>query len=167
MSRSLQLALSGAALLLANSADAADDDVHATSSYMMTAITDGLPKFDPAKSEVAEAATAAAAPAPKAPSAPAGVTLMPAYTIREAKPPQERQIITYKGWTEPLVDKYMGPSDGIDRGVLNRFTLAQLWAKIPILGKLPFIGTPVSMTISERALDDAGANNPLKTTPIE
>jgi hypothetical protein len=75
--------------------------------------------------------------------------------------------MTYAGWTQPLVDKYMGPSDGIDRGILNRFTLAQLWAKIPIIGRLPFVGTPVHVTQAERALDDAGANNPLRTKPIE
>jgi hypothetical protein len=156
-------------MIAAGCADAAEDDApHATSSYLMSAITEGLPKFDPAKSEVI-AATAAKQPAPdpKQAGAPAGVTVMPAYTITEAKLPRERQIMTYKGWTEPLVDKYLGPADGIDRGVLNRLTLAQLWAKIPILGKLPFVGTAVTMSQSERALDDAGANNPLKTTPIE
>jgi|HubBroStandDraft_1064217.scaffolds.fasta_scaffold152933_2 hypothetical protein len=167
MSHACQLAFFSAAIFAAGPLDAAEDDApHATSSYIMSAISAGLPKFDPAKSEVI-AAAAKAAPAPKQGGAPAGVTIMPAYTITEAKVPTARQAMTYKGWTQPLIDEYMGPSDGIDRGVLNRFTLAQLWAKIPILGRLPFIGTPVSMTISERALDDAGANNPLKTTPIE
>jgi hypothetical protein len=163
----LLLVLFSAVIFATSRAGATEDDPHPTSAYIMSAISSGLPKFDPAKSEVLAAAAQTAASAPKQAGTPAGVTIMPAYTITEAKLPTTRQAMTYKGWTQPLVDKYLGPSDGIDRGVLNRYTLAQLWAKIPILGKLPFIGTAVSMSQSDRALDDAGANNPLKTTPIE
>jgi hypothetical protein len=165
MCHARKLALLSAAIIAARFADAAEDDTpHATSTYMMSAIASGLPRFDPAKSEAAAAAPTASAPKQEAPS---GVTVMPAYRITEAKLPTARQAMTYKGWTAPLVDKYLGPSDGLDRGVLNRLTLAQLWAKIPILGSLPFVGTPARMTLSERALDDAGANDPLRTKPIE
>lgn len=162
----LHLVLFSAVIFATSRSSATEDDPHPTSAYIMSAISSGLPKFDPAKSEVFVAA-AQAASAPKQAGSPAGVTIMPAYTITEAKLPTSRQAMTYKGWTQPLVDKYLGPSDGIDRGILNRNTLAQLWAKIPMLGKLPFIGTAVNMSQSDRALDDAGANNPLKTTPIE
>jgi hypothetical protein len=162
------MALLSAFLLTPGLATAADEEAHATSSYMLSAISAGLPKFDPAKSEaVAAAAKAAAATEHAANTVPAGVMAMPAFTIMEKKLPRDHQLDTFSGWTQPLVDKYMGPSDGLDRGVLNRFTLAQLWAKIPILGRLPFVGTAAQMSVGERALDDAGANNPLRTKPIE
>jgi hypothetical protein len=166
MSLSRNLALFGAVMLAAGTAAADEDASHATSSYIMSVISAGLPQFDAAQGN-GKAAVAKAELAPKKNVLPSGVTLMPAFTITEAKLPSQRQMLTYRGWTQPLIDKYMGPSDGLDRGVLNRLTLAQIWKKIPILGALPFIGTPVQMTIPERALDDAGANNPLKTTPLE
>lgn len=158
-----KLALFGAFLSGGAYARSAGDDGHATSSYMLSAISAGLPKFNPAESQDSPAAGSPAA----VNAVTAGVTAMAAFTITEKKLPRAREIVTYKGWTEPLVDKYMGPSDGFDRGVLNRFTLAQLWSKIPILGKLPFVGTAAQMSVSERALDDAGANDPLRTKPIE
>jgi hypothetical protein len=166
MSPSRKLAIFSAVILAARTANAADDEAHATSSYMMSAISAGLPKFDPAQAK-GNSDLKQPGVSPGRQAVPAGVTAMPAFTITEAKLPSSRQIVTYKGWTSPLVDKYMGPSDGIDRGVLNKYTLAQLWTKIPVLGRLPFVGTPAQMTISERALDDAGANDPLRTKPIE
>jgi hypothetical protein len=143
-----------------------DGEPHATSSYIRSIITAGLPKFTPTQLPSNLAATNAST-APRPVGVPSDVVAMPAFTITEAKLPTKRQTMTYAGWTQPLVDKYMGPSDGIDRGILNRYTLAQLWAKIPIIGGLPFVGTAVRMTQAERALDDAGANNPLRTKPIE
>jgi hypothetical protein len=146
--------------------DSSASDSHPTSSYIRSVIAAGLPKFQADRPhEKTEPTRDQATPASDA--TPKDVIAMPAFTITESKLPTSRQIMTYAGWTQPLVDKYMGPSDGIDRGVINRFTLAQLWAKIPIIGQLPFVGTAVRMTQAERGLDDAGANNPIRTKPIE
>jgi hypothetical protein len=142
------------------------NEMHRTSSYIRSVISAGLPRFTPAI-PLPNHATTKSGPASNTGTIPSDVVAMPAFTITEAKLPTTRQTMTYTGWTQPLVDKYMGPADGIDRGILNRYTLAQLWAKIPIVGRLPFIGTAVQMTVSERALDDAGANDPLRTKPIE
>jgi hypothetical protein len=160
------VAVVGHTSLVAGSHDAADNDARETSSYIRSVISAGLPKFQ-AKQPQASAPSKNAGTAQGPTATASDVIAMPAFTITEAKLPSSRQTMTYAGWTQPLVDKYMGPSDGIDRGILNRFTLAQLWAKIPIIGRLPFVGTAVQMSVAERALDDAGANNPLRTKPIE
>jgi hypothetical protein len=36
--------------------------------------------------------------------------------------------------------------------VLNRFTLPQLWRKIPVLGVLPFVGTRKQISNEDRAM---------------
>ncbi len=160
------VALTGSTACASEADASAGNDVHSTSSYIRSVIAAGLPRFSPEASPPGAGETKAHA-APAAGTVPTDVVAMPAFTITEAKLPTTRQTMTYAGWTQPLVDKYMGPADGIDRGVLNKYTLAQLWAKIPIIGRLPFIGTASQMTVAERALDDAGANNPLRTKPIE
>lgn len=144
----------------------AANEVHATSSYIRSVIAAGLPKFTPPRAQPSDVTISVPA-APSPAGVPSDVVALPAFTITEAKLPSARQTMTYSGWTQPLVDKYMGPADGIDRGILNKYTLAQLWAKLPIIGKLPFIGPAAQMTLAERALDDAGANNPVRTKPIE
>ena len=127
---------------------------------MRAAISAGLPKYEPKKAPVRSTASPIVA-ASKREGSSAEVTSMPEFTVRESKLPTTEKVLTYKGRTKILMDEFMGDSDGMDRGVLNRYTLAQLWAKIPILGRLPFIGTAFNMSVGERALDDAGANNPL------
>ncbi len=139
---------------------AGDNDTHLASLYMRAAISAGLPRYEPKRAPASSTASPIMA-ASKREGSSAEVTSMPEYTVRESKLPTTEKVLTYKGRTKILMDEYMGDSDGIDRGVLNRYTLAQLWAKIPILGKLPFIGTAFNMSVEERALDDAGANNPV------
>jgi hypothetical protein len=132
--------------------------MHAASSQIRSEISEGLPKFNPRPVDLN--------PGSNQNAAALNITTLPMFLVRETRIPSDTKILTYKGRTRILMDKYMGPSDGIDRGVLNRVTISQLWGKIPILGRIPF-GMAVEMSVSERALDDAGANNPLRTKPIE
>jgi hypothetical protein len=160
MIRALKAVVSGVAVIGVVSAAAADDDDHRTSAYISAAITAGLPRFSP-KENGGDAASATADPERKPAGSQEGVTAMPAFTVRESKIPTEERILSYKGSAKVAMDRYLGPADGFDRGVLNRFTLPQLWKKIPILGWLPFVGTPAEMSNEERGFDAGGANNTL------
>lgn len=130
----------------------------ANSSYISSAIMAGLPKYDPSPRAI-DLAASGARPAGSQIQATPGVSLLPAYIVRDAKIPDEEHILTYKGRATIAMNKYLGPSDGLDRGVLNRYTLTQLWQKIPILGALPFVGTIGGMSNEDRGLDAGGAND--------
>lgn len=53
------------------------------------------------------------------------------------RPPRGEDILTAKGKAEAAMDQYLGQRDGLDRGLLNRITLPQLWQHIPLLKYLP------------------------------
>jgi len=131
-----------------------------TSSHVSAMIAAGLPKYDPSPTAI-KTATPGTSSEEKAIQATTGIMSLPAFVVRDAKVPNEDQIPTAQGRAKIAMDKYIGPSDGLDRGLLNRFTLKQLWMKIPILRALPieFVGTPVRMSNEDRAFDAAGAND--------
>jgi hypothetical protein len=129
-----------------------------TSSYISSVIAAGLPKYDPSPKAIDMAAAGAKSDGKAIQTTP-GIALLPAFIVRDAKIPDEDQILTNKGKAKTAMDKYLGPSDGLDRGVLNRYTLVQLWKKIPILSALDFVGTPGQMSNEERAFDAGGAND--------
>jgi hypothetical protein len=145
----------GTAMIMVSVLDAsAEDEPHATSSYMAAAISSVLPKFDPTPLAAAasKASTTPGKPTP-------GVTLMKAYVVRDVKIPTDEVIMTPKARAKVAMDKYLGPSDGLDRGLLNAVTLTQLWKKIPIIGGLDFVGTEKAMSYADRAYDAGGAND--------
>jgi hypothetical protein len=131
-----------------------------TSRYILSEITAGLPRFT-ASSNASNVVAGGTNNDGKAFAATPGTELLPALIVRDAKVPSPEQILTYEGRAKIAMDEYLG--DGLDRGVLNRFTLKQLWMKIPILRSLPieFVGTPARMSNEERAFDAAGANDNL------
>jgi len=131
-----------------------------TSGYISSAIAAGLPKYGPSP-RATDPATAGTNPDGSAFHAMPGISLLPAFIVRDARGPTEDHILTSSARAKIAMDKYLGPSDGLDRGLLNRFTLRQLWMKIPILRALPieFVGTPVRMSNEDRALDAGGAND--------
>jgi hypothetical protein len=131
-----------------------------TSSYISAAIAAGLPAYDPSRKAI-DKASAGTSPDGRANQATSGIALLPAYIVRDVKIPDQDQILTYKGKAKIAMNKYIGPYDGLDRGVLNRYTLQELWQKIPILGALPFVGTPAHMSNEARGFDAAGANDTL------
>jgi hypothetical protein len=128
-----------------------------TSSHISSMIAAGLPKYDPFTS--APGAAAGKSPDGGPIGTTPGIMSLPAFIVRDARVPNGDQILTAKGRAEIAMNKYLGPADGLDRGVLNRYTLRQLWQKIPIIGGLPFVGTPVQMSNEQRAFDAAGAND--------
>ena len=69
--------------------------------------------------------------------------------------PADDQVLTRKGEETAAMDEFLGAPHGLDRGVLNRFTLPQLWRKIPVLGVLPFVGTPLQISNEDRAMQMA------------
>ncbi|MDB6128755.1 MAG: hypothetical protein JWM35_2651 [Verrucomicrobia bacterium] len=113
------------------------------SSHIAAAISDGLPKYSPVQ---ADAKTSPAVPADEARNT---IIHLPTYIVREKRPPSPEDLLTAKGWENDAAERYLGPKDGLDRS-LNAVTLTDLWRKIPILGKIPFVPFG-SMSNGERA----------------
>lgn len=53
--------------------------------------------------------------------------------------------------SQAIQRKRLGSAYGLDRAVLNRFTIADFWRKIPILGKRVSLAGSTSLTNSQRA----------------
>jgi rhomboid family GlyGly-CTERM serine protease len=100
----------------------------AVSPYIAAELATTIPKYEPPP----PVAAASAAPDPN-------VLRMSAYLVREPKLPTPEEVLTQKGIASIAMDRYLGPADALDRGVLNHFTLVQLWQKIPVLGAIPFV----------------------------
>lgn len=79
------------------------------------------------------------------------VASLPRYVVNEGKLPTPDQVMTSRAVAEAAMNRYLGPKDGLDRGVLNAVTIKQLWEKIPVIGKIlpPLIP---SISNEERAL---------------
>ncbi|HKB90900.1 MAG TPA: hypothetical protein VKC60_10335 [Opitutaceae bacterium] len=63
------------------------------------------------------------------------VVSLPNYVVRTNLLPR----LDRKDEEEKAMKQYLGTSNGFDRGVLNRFTLTQLWREIPVFGRIPFV----------------------------
>jgi hypothetical protein len=98
------------------------------SPHIAAELASTIPKYEPPPS----AAAASAAPDPN-------ILRMPPYLVREPKLPTPAEVLTPKGIASIAMDRYLGPADSLDRGVLNHFTLVQLWKEIPVLNALPFV----------------------------
>jgi hypothetical protein len=69
---------------------------------------------------------------------------------RQQRPPNGEEVLTAKGKEELAMDQYLGRPDGFDRGFLNRYTLPQLWQKIPVL---KYLACPIpAVTNEDRAM---------------
>ena len=68
----------------------------------------------------------------------ASIVRLPQYVVREPTVPPPTEVMTQRELTRMAMDHYLGSVDGLDRGFLNRFTLGELWRKIPVLGVIPF-----------------------------
>lgn len=63
------------------------------------------------------------------------IVLLPRFIVRDrALPPPE--VADKRAFERKIMDQYLGPRNGVDRGVLNVITIAQIWKKIPILGAI-------------------------------
>ena len=80
--------------------------------------------------------------APEPSSAPNTQELQMAAHIKrlpreQFRPPRGEDILTAQGKAEAAMEEYLGTRDALDRAVLNRVTLPQLWQQIPLLKYLP------------------------------
>ena len=80
-----------------------------------------------------------------------GIVRLPQYVVREPRLPTRQEIMTRAELERHAMNRYLGPEDGFDRGVLNVVTLAGLWKKIPLIGLIPFVPFG-SVTNEERAM---------------
>ncbi len=94
------------------------------------------PKFDPAK-----AAAPAAKPIPDKPQN--GIIRLPMYLVREPRPIRSEDVMTDQARSEALVKRYDREPTGLDL-MLNKYTIGDLWKKIPVLGKISDFGTSMS-----------------------
>jgi hypothetical protein len=86
---------------------------------------------------------------------------LPKFIVNEAKLPKASEVMTDKAVAEAAMDRYLGSKDGLDRGFLNVITIADLWHKIPVIGKIlppPF----ASMTNQQRAMMFHGQDERLR-----
>ena len=132
------------------------DRTHPRSPHLSIAalIKAGLPVFkaNPADLSVPEGAVGPRPAASAEIPPPAGVVRMNPYVMLEQKPLTEESARSDIGIADYAMDTYIGGIDELDRGFLNAYTLPELWAKIPILGALPFAGAPGTVTNQERAM---------------
>jgi len=145
--------LLGAAMCAVCAGQSADNSAPQTSEKMTSIIRAGLPAYEPKPAAPKNTGTNAAAQAgaPDSP-VPAGVVRMRPFLTLEQRLPSTEVILTEKGKADMAMDKYIGDRYGLNRGVLNRYTIAELWKKIPVLGLIPFGGPPGSTSNQEIAL---------------
>lgn len=90
------------------------------------------------------------------------IVRLPSYIVRERRPPSTEEVMVKAEREKLAMQKYLGDESGLERA-LNMFSVAGFWAKIPVLGKYPFIvgqysgrdaGLPVGpRTNEQRALE--------------
>jgi hypothetical protein len=109
------------------------------SPLISSMISAGLPKYGELKSPDAPVVPAGAAPtAPESSSA--TIVHLPAVIVHDRKLPDKSEVLTKHEMARQGMDTYIGPENGIDRGFLNLFTVAELWHHLPILGRYKFEG---------------------------
>ena len=129
-----------------NDAPRRDRGVSSRSARLISA---SLPKYETKPD--GEAGDKPAATIPRVLDRPAnGIVRLPDYIVREPKLPNAEQVLSRKGLADYAMKKYLGPSDGFDRGLLNAITFPELAKKVPFIGFL-FLLIP-SMTNEDRAL---------------
>lgn len=139
--------------LWAGAAALGADDPTPTPLDLSAMIRAGLPAFVPKPTPTPGKAPAPSAPASPAASAEPGVVRMSPYVTRERRLPPDESFLTKAGRADYAMDRYMGSASGLSRGVLNRYTLPEIWKKIPLLGVLPFTGPPGTKTNEDRSMD--------------
>jgi hypothetical protein len=80
-----------------------------------------------------------------------GIVVLSEFAVAATRLPSPEEVAGPGGRAEALMRKQLGHRDGLDRGVLNRITLPELWRKIPVLRLINFVGPPGSLSNAERA----------------
>jgi hypothetical protein len=111
----------------------------AVSTRAAEMLSAAVPKY--AANPVAAPAPAAAIPRVAPPEKPANqIVHLPGVIVRERRPPAREEILSDAELAKIGMNRYIGPYDGLDRGVLNLFTVKSLWKKIPVLGRYELLG---------------------------
>jgi hypothetical protein len=126
----------------------------AASPLISSMISAGLPKYGELKATDAPVVPAGAAPsAPESSSA--TIVHLPAVIVHDRKLPDKSELLTKQEMTRQGMDTYIGPENGIDRGFLNLFTVADLWHRLPILGRYNLEGFETNEERGLRLYKDA------------
>jgi hypothetical protein len=67
------------------------------------------------------------------------IVRLPDYIVIERKPrplPKTEDVLVPRELEKVAMREFLGDEDGFDRGVLNLFTLAGFWKKVPLLGRV-------------------------------
>ena len=131
----VRLALAGMVAACCLAPMEAIEDGHVVSPGLSAAIADGLPKFDPAP-KLTDVSLTAVPPA-QSESSSLDAVWMPEYVVRESKPLNEDQLLLITGKANIAMNRYLGDTNSLDRGILNHFTFPELWSEIPVLKFLP------------------------------
>jgi hypothetical protein len=122
----------------------------AISAHLAEVLAAKLPAYDstqrvaPKPAEVSPVLNDGVAPDPN-------IVRLPTVIVSDRKLPTAESVRTGKAIAEIAMNQYLGPSDGLDRGLLNAKTVAEYWRKVPLLGTL--LPSPFGiMTNEERAM---------------
>jgi len=87
------------------------------SPHLKAVLGTNLPVFEPAKSTAGDDARKLTLE--KANACAGEVHVLPRFIVRESPPPKAEDLLTPAG----KLDRYLGPKDGLDRGLLNKVVL--------------------------------------------
>ena len=87
------------------------------SPRLKAALSTGLPAYDPAKSTASANGNKLALERANAATGEAHV--LPRFMVRESPPPKMEDLLT----SAAKLDRYLGPKEGLDRGLLNKVVL--------------------------------------------
>ena len=121
----------------ATPAPAAPEAPRAVSPAVAALLTAAMPKYVPPEAGPSKRPPTPATEEPKPRN---GIVRLSPYIVREEKPPTDEDLMTKSGREQWAMNTYLGSTHDFDRGVLNHTTLDQLWAKIPVIGNIPFFG---------------------------
>lgn len=128
------------ALASTGTAEAAESSTRASrvvSPHVARMLADASSRYqpEPARS-VADAAKAEPASEEVRPAN--SIVRLPDYLVRSRRLPAAEEVMTRAELEKVAMQKYLGDETSLDR-VLNMFSIAGLWAKLPIVGRYPFI----------------------------
>jgi hypothetical protein len=142
--------------------EAAKPGPRAISPYLARVLNEKLAAFELPKPAVAKPVV----PSPifyQEPRDPS-VLVMPKVVVRDGRLPAANEVgptaTEIRALERQAMNHYLGSIDGLDRGFLNRFTIAQVWKKIPVVGT--YVKTPFWLTNEERAMMWRENDRPLR-----
>ncbi len=105
-------------------------------------IAAGLPKYTPVGTTAAtdKLTPPEGSTEPDAVASKASIVHLPAMIVRDRRLPKASEVMTNAEKARLGMELYIGPENGLDRGVLNLFTVKSLWQRLPFFGRFPLLG---------------------------